>query len=729
MDRLKSLLSPGESSAKTAAEISRQCPSSIFATAGHQVFFWDEDTSLVRSTKLDRTGDSTVLQLKPVIGRNGSRINHSVHKIAVNETGTYLALIGDCDASVIRLPEDRGTPYGGGHNNMLPPVPCRARSIGAVHNATGIAQASWHPFSRDCLVVLNCDGKLRFYDVYERHASKDFPLAIDHPDLELLVGPDATHLGGLGLAPDLAVAFDFGSANGWDMFTIYVVLETGEITYFCPVVPSGSAISKSAFTAIRGTPEAETKECQQWLQEIRPRHVNDKTDNFESGAAILLEQPKSRKAYARYQGPMKCDVDDSIGMDGAVGLLVLASEPTVMVVADDTGTIKISVLTEEVKPAWTGQNPPVPTHAVLEIIDLQLHSGKDIQLLRDPKFAERFYAFHCEGIHSVESKYVGVLMDAFSRPDDEDSGVLPNTFNSTLREVLCTKSGTVDSQGLPLTNAVDGMLILSGPLVGYHLIAVTENCSLIVEMLSDMKRNESQLETILNFSTNFDNSINTTGDATSAFYHRVEKLVKDSPDFAITNTVPGSDISTFSAMVKESLSNMRTKYIQPILKGQLDLDKRGRQLEEAEKVQKEQISNLEKELAERMAENERIREDTSICHENMEQLMEYMEMLVSHYNSVMHVTSDAELEYRKTIESLDKESFQIVRHAGKVRSKFQRAQKSGMLGKEKKRKEEPTMSKEELAKWEEMRDSRLDLLSTKISSLTLKTDKLMEKGI
>ena len=50
-------------------------------------------------------------------------------------------------------------------------------------------------------MVLNGDGKLRFYDAYKHRKGEEFPGAIDTPELELEVGPDGTKASGIGLGP------------------------------------------------------------------------------------------------------------------------------------------------------------------------------------------------------------------------------------------------------------------------------------------------------------------------------------------------------------------------------------------------------------------------------------------------------------------------------------------------------------------------------------------------
>ena len=67
-------------------------------------------------------------------GDDGS-CRHSVRQLVVNESGTFMALVGSTNISVVRLPENRGET-----DPITDAVPCSARRIGNVYNANGIKQ-------------------------------------------------------------------------------------------------------------------------------------------------------------------------------------------------------------------------------------------------------------------------------------------------------------------------------------------------------------------------------------------------------------------------------------------------------------------------------------------------------------------------------------------------------------------------------------------------------------
>lgn len=50
---------------------------------------------------------------------------------------------------------------------------------------------------------------------------------------------------GMGL-PSAAVSFDFGRGNGWSAFTIFILMDNGEIFLLCPVLPSSWCVAGTA---------------------------------------------------------------------------------------------------------------------------------------------------------------------------------------------------------------------------------------------------------------------------------------------------------------------------------------------------------------------------------------------------------------------------------------------------------------------------------------------------
>ena len=70
---------------------------------------------------------------------------------------------------------------------------------------------------------------------------------------------------------DEAVAFDFGSSNGWDMFTIYVLRGSGDIFFFCPVVPNGCAVSSALLPDEMRRGDPSSSQLKVWLDEVSGR--------------------------------------------------------------------------------------------------------------------------------------------------------------------------------------------------------------------------------------------------------------------------------------------------------------------------------------------------------------------------------------------------------------------------------------------------------------------------
>lgn len=738
-DRLGALF-PGRSDPGNHA-LKEDGPSqALLATAGNQVYTWDAANSTLRMTRLERRAGSDVVLLKPTYGSGGRRAGgddgscrHSVRQLVVNESGTFMALVGSTNISVVRLPENRGET-----DPITDAVPCSARRIGNVYNANGIKQVCWHPLSRDCLVVLNGDGKLRFYDAYKHRKGEEFPSAIDAPDLELEVGPDGTRASGIGLGADEAVAFDFGSSNGWDMFTIYVLRGSGDIFFFCPVVPNGCAVSSALLPDEMRRGDPSSSQLKVWLDEIRPKALRDSAVGQSSvGPRVWLlnhvpdhEEPKKMTGCPAEQGPLakfKDDDNHDLDLDEGTGILVLACEPTAVVTTDTSGKLVVAILTAPVQPAWKyGPKVDAPEICTLEILDLQLNpqssttlkNEENIQLLRDPKYLERFYAYHAEGIHSVESVYLADLNAEF-----EES--VP-TFKSKLERPLDTTSNGKDS------NPVQGMLILSAPLVGYHMVWLTANGEVCVEAQSELQPNNQLEQTLGQLEQSFrqmeDDTLNTSlakmkasGVAGREWFEGSRQLQANTTGLTHRNTSDApSNIMQLSQNVNADLEAMRNYQLKPIMKQRQALLQRTVQLQQAEDIQLAKLAELQHEIETREQENVRLQAETKVYQDNMTTIIGYMEMIVGVYNSTMKIKSDAEAEYRRSVKVLGVQAEQLTRNTRKLDTKYRRADEEEMLkpaGAAAAVAAAVRMSASEQASWMNMAKTETKALSTNIDKL------------
>ncbi|KAG2492311.1 hypothetical protein HYH03_009264 [Edaphochlamys debaryana] len=135
-------------------------------------------------------------------------------------------------------------------------------------------QASWHPHSEEHLLVLTSDNRLRLYHVTHSLAAAEqtlhlvphqgpvpqryglggalgatpgatpAPASPSPSPLALTGGPNGAASGGGTLAPDV-VAFTFGPAVGWGLFTLMLLGSDGHVYALGPVAPFGMRCSGS----------------------------------------------------------------------------------------------------------------------------------------------------------------------------------------------------------------------------------------------------------------------------------------------------------------------------------------------------------------------------------------------------------------------------------------------------------------------------------------------------
>lgn len=98
-----------------------------------------------------------------------------------------------------------------------------------------VIDAQFHPLSDAHVFVLSRDG-LRAYDIRGGGAAA--------PSVAWLFPPGS--LG--GSAP---TAFAFGAARGWELFAVFVLAESGALSYLTPVLPPGVLLPAADWNELR----------------------------------------------------------------------------------------------------------------------------------------------------------------------------------------------------------------------------------------------------------------------------------------------------------------------------------------------------------------------------------------------------------------------------------------------------------------------------------------------
>eukprot|EP00041_Stephanoeca_diplocostata_P033530 m.1110481 g.1110481 ORF g.1110481 m.1110481 type:complete len:812 (+) comp24357_c0_seq1:205-2640(+) len=603
-----------------------------------------------------------------------------VRQLIVSENGAHVALVGPTHVSVVHLPEDRGARYAPTHQ-----VPCRMKSIGDVYNAQ-VKQVSWHPLCCQCLAVLNGDGKLRFYDVLAGAGSG----GVSHPTFSLAVGSDETNpMRGLDTDHG-AVAFDFGPAVGWDAFTIFVLLENSDLTYFCPVVPPGSVVCTSILDDLTAAAAPGGVEAA-WLAELNRTKIQD-TLTDASAELVLVEQPGAHADgdtantwTPKAQGPLSVLPEnvDCNHSDAGYDLLVLPMLPTTVVTADVGGFITVGVVLDTVQPRWCGQSNqsdvPCARWNVVEKITLGLSkSQSNLRLVKDHIYPERFFTYHSEGAHVIHAVYLETFRRLFNGAVDVS---LPAVCQSN---VCCLVSAVPIDPAVSQSNAVIGFLILHDPRVGYHWVARMQDGTHLVMPLD--RPAEAALRLRYHDDADARDPVPAACAALEAdarrFHGEVSQCLAGA-QMPITCT-GGSDravdsLVKCSQLVEATVQAMTETHMVQLRKAQLMLEQRGRDQMHREQEQHRTLESLQHEIEAIKNKNDLLRRQKQHTTMQVEDLVARLEDTIFCYNNVTNVTSTAEQKFRGDIQKLSQETRQIERQTQQTMLKCRRAARAGML--------------------------------------------------
>eukprot|EP01122_Echinamoeba_exundans_P017909 TRINITY_DN9857_c0_g1_i1.p1 TRINITY_DN9857_c0_g1~~TRINITY_DN9857_c0_g1_i1.p1 ORF type:complete len:943 (+),score=206.15 TRINITY_DN9857_c0_g1_i1:100-2829(+) len=221
----------------------------------------------------DRTNRVKVINMKAVREGKASDtktlifdppINYRIVKIIFNTTGSLMAAVGVHQCTIVELSERvRAQLVSATDDDVL----CQTHPLAEFLLSSGsrikIEKAEWHPLSNAHLCLLTSDNFLRFYnvavDTEEPEQILRIPDLLQH-NVKILrneIEDDAAHKKrsltkaaikkqlAAYMSPDVidgdanVVTFCFGNAKsgGWLPFTVFILLDSGEIFYISPVIP------------------------------------------------------------------------------------------------------------------------------------------------------------------------------------------------------------------------------------------------------------------------------------------------------------------------------------------------------------------------------------------------------------------------------------------------------------------------------------------------------------
>ncbi|KAK9451710.1 uncharacterized protein V1518DRAFT_409316 [Limtongia smithiae] len=182
-------------------------------------------------------------------------INFTIRKLQINDTGTYLAIVGDHEIVVCALP------FASFSRRAEARLHVRHKFLGetVLDENDFILKTLWHPLSKkdSCLMVLSSDNVLRMFDV---------SFSYEEPDLSFdfsSVSSEGDFSYGISASSSLEpVSMCFGIAgHGLGQMALYVLMKDGDIYILNPFIPRQSAIDRDLIQLMLEWAAAEDKEA------------------------------------------------------------------------------------------------------------------------------------------------------------------------------------------------------------------------------------------------------------------------------------------------------------------------------------------------------------------------------------------------------------------------------------------------------------------------------------
>ncbi|KAJ8097857.1 hypothetical protein POJ06DRAFT_260304 [Lipomyces tetrasporus] len=170
---------------------------------------------------------------------NITGLDFSVRRLQINNSGTYLAIVGDRKVIVCALP------LPGFSKRSETKIHVRHRSLGTetVDADVSILKTLWHPLAKDdsCLVVLSSDRVVRMFDFVYNYEEPEQVFDFSHnlaQDFSFGLSDS------VGMEP---VSMCFGVKDqGLGEMALYVLMEDGDICVLCPFIPRQCAMERQS---------------------------------------------------------------------------------------------------------------------------------------------------------------------------------------------------------------------------------------------------------------------------------------------------------------------------------------------------------------------------------------------------------------------------------------------------------------------------------------------------
>ncbi|KAK9365697.1 hypothetical protein V1509DRAFT_632185 [Lipomyces kononenkoae] len=344
-------------------------PQDIIAVRGTEVFLAVQGQ--IRCADFGRIRDAGN-QWRYYKTLNISGLDFSVRRLQINNSGTFIAIIGDHKIIVCALP------LPGFSKRSETKLHVRHRVLGMTYMDRGVSilKTLWHPLAKDdsCLVVLSSDGVVRMFDlVYsydEPEQTFDFTQSLSNNfsfGLSESIGQDPTSM-------------CFGAKDhGLGEMALYVLMRDGDICILCPFIPRQCAMEQQSIQILLEWALSEDRDADPHISKIerfrRRQQLNwvadiavqsndlsksvgmqPRTNKFGEIVDIgVFDRPDTDKFRVRLQGPVAVRPYPKLLYKAGIACDIVSMEAddiAVLVTVFGTGRVNIHIQDDPVGLLW-----------------------------------------------------------------------------------------------------------------------------------------------------------------------------------------------------------------------------------------------------------------------------------------------------------------------------------------------------------------------------------------
>eukprot|EP00039_Didymoeca_costata_P009594 m.127129 g.127129 ORF g.127129 m.127129 type:complete len:1081 (+) comp14539_c0_seq8:266-3508(+) len=635
-------------------------------------------------------------------------VSTDASKVAL-ETDTAVTVLHLVPPAVTRIDAiDEKSNKAKGHVNKYSVE--KVSSVGDFYNQAGVIQVSWHPLSRNCLVVLTRDGMLRYYLVGSQE------LRIHDSILSIRVGPDPSRNQREFAEDANVVSFAFGRFYRWETFSVYVLQENGNISVFSPLVPVGSIFPEALINDLRG--ESMTEDEIIWLdtlfdscQPVGTTTVNsgDTNDGIDDRHLILVE-PVQDACAAQTLDLVRQGKGSSNILESCSQIICLPRVPLLAIVGTassndlqekkpedkNKGTLATQVLMvlATIQPILQEQTPTILKQAldIRETIAIGKQGGNDgavyMKLVMDPLYDWRLLAYHVQGLHLIDlCEHVQAMQAYLENPGSGPARVLgsKSSVHQLCVFVHLQAGAEEENDALALSNvAMHGAAMFLYKNVGYFWATISAQNEINLGVLSQHTQppvNFDKLDGTTSLSKKGDLS---TPYSPSTFTSEISRILGEEPaqlhfQKGQAATSGSEEILRLSKQAISLFEVARSEHVNKLKATEDKIFSKYQMLTSEETKLNQEVGYLKSDIEDVKSASKEMEARIEQLKVQADGMKSYLKQLVCFLSDRVNISSTAEIEYRDEIRQLHG-SFPIIDdHFQTIERKLQVLKKSGII--------------------------------------------------